>query len=48
MIEHSTEYTDHNLQVYNCCLITFLTTFLHGDYLHWGDVAYVEQMKSYI
>ena len=34
MIEHSTEYTDHNLQVYNCLLITILTTFLHGDYLH--------------
>ena len=34
MIEHSTEYTDHNLQVYNYLLITILTTFLHGDYFH--------------
>ena len=48
MIEHSTEYTDHNLQGYNCCLITLLTTFLLGDYLHSGDVACVEQMNFYI
>ena len=27
MIEHSTEYKDHNLQVYNC-LLTFLTTLI--------------------